>query len=263
MKHIRLHTKRLPLFALLFSVFLSQNGFTQQVQIGIKGGLSLPNLSSTGGSAVSKGYKTISGPDFALVADFPVAEKISVEAGLEWSTQGGQKTGLQTIPASPELAQYFPPGTSAQYLYANFTSTVRLQYLMLPILLKYTMDLDQKDHWKLYWDGGIFGALLITAKGSAVGSGNVFFDKEETNQVGSATVQFDSTGDIKNQLHKGNFGLEGNIGLLYKGKSISAFVEGGANFGFINLQKSDQNGMNRTGALVFRIGIFAALPAGK
>ena len=35
-----------------------------------------------------------------------------------------------------DLAQYFPPGT--QYLYANFTSTVRLQYLMLPVLVKYT-----------------------------------------------------------------------------------------------------------------------------
>ncbi len=90
-----------------------------------------------------------------------------METSLEWSTQGGQKSGLQTIPASPELAQYFPPGSDAQYLYANFTSTVRLQYLMLPVLLKYNMNLGSSDHWKLYMDGGIFGGLLMTANASA------------------------------------------------------------------------------------------------
>jgi Outer membrane protein beta-barrel domain len=221
----------------------------------LKGGLSLPNLSSSGGSEVSKGYKTISGPDFGLFADYPIVDKVSIETGIEWSTQGGQKSGLQTIPASGDLAQFFPPGSNVQYLYANFTSTVRLQYLMLPVLLKYTMDLDEANHWKLYWDGGIFGGLLMTAQASAAGTSKVYFDKEETNQVGSISVQFDSTGDIKNQLHKGNFGLEGDVGVLYHINSMSVFAEAGANYGFINLQKDSRNGINHTGALIFRLGI--------
>src|SRR5580704_6866148 len=133
------------LYKLTLSFFLlsfyAENCGAQNFQPGFKGGLSLPNLTSSGGSDVSRGYKTISGPDFALVSDYKLSEKFSLETSLEWSTQGGQKSGLQTIPASPELTQYFPPGSDAQYLYANFTSMVRLQYLMLPVLLKYKMSI--------------------------------------------------------------------------------------------------------------------------
>jgi len=215
----------------------------------------LPNLSSSGGSDVSKGYKTISGPDLGLVAEFQITQTLSLETGLEFSTQGGQKSGLQTIPASPELAQYFPPGSNVQFLYANFTSTVRLQYLMLPVLIKYTMDMDHAGRWKLYWDGGVFGGLLVTANASAAGTSRVYYDKAETNQVGSVSVQFDSTGNIKNQLHRANFGIQGNVGGMYYVKSISYFIEAGGNYGFINLQKNSQNGNNYTGALIFRIGL--------
>jgi hypothetical protein len=240
---------------LLISLLVTSKVISQNIKLGLKGGLSLPNLSSSGGSEVSKGYKTISGPDFGLILDCTIAKKISIETGLEYSTQGGQKSGLQTIPASPELVQYFPSGSNIQFLYANFTSTVRLQYLMLPVLIKYTVDLDDAGNWKLYLDGGVFGGLLLTANASAEGSSKVYYDKAETNQVGSVTVAFDSTGNIKKQLHKANFGIQGNIGGLYHLKSFSYFLEAGGNYGFINLQKDSRNGINYTGALMFRIGI--------
>jgi Outer membrane protein beta-barrel domain len=250
---------RITLSLSFFLFFVSEVSLAQNFKWGVKGGLSLPNLTSNGGSDVSKGYKTISGPDFALVGDYNLSERVSLETSLEWSTQGGQKSGLQTIPASPELAQYFPPGSDAQYLYANFTSTVRLQYIMLPVLLKYNFDIGNSGKWRWYIDGGIFGGLLVTAKASAEGSSKVYFDKNETNEVGNVTVQFDSTGDIKNQLHKGNVGVEGNLGLLYQIKNVSVFAEGGGNYGFIDLQKNSQNGINHTGALIFRIGILLSV----
>jgi hypothetical protein len=177
--------------------------------------------------------------------------------GLEWSTQGGQKTGLQTIPVIPDLAQYFPPGT--QYLYANFTSTVRLQYLLLPVMIKYTLGLSHSGKWKLYADGGFFGGLLITANASASGTSKVFLDKEQTQPLGSLAVNFDSTGNIKSQLHKGNFGVEGNLGILYRINSTAVFAEAGGNYGFIDLQKNSQNGINHTGALIFRVGVLVDL----
>ena len=241
------------LVVFIFVFFSIQTVSAQNWKFGVKGGVSLPNLSSSGSSDVSKGYKSISGPDFALVAEYDIIDKVSIETGLEWSTQGGQKSGLQTIPASSDLAQYFPPGT--QYLYANFTSTVRLQYLMLPVLLKYTMDLGSKGNWQLYWDGGLFGGLLMTADASASGSSQVYLDKEQTQPVGSVVVKFDSTGNIKNQLHKGNFGIEGNVGLLYRLENMNIFAEAGGNYGFIDLQKDSKNGVNHTGALIFRIGL--------
>jgi hypothetical protein len=242
-------------YAVLICIFfLSQPVFSQNWDFGIKGGLSLPNLTSAGGASdVSKGYKTISGPDFALFTDYKLSDKFSLETDLEWSTQGGQKSGPQTIPAIPELAQYFPPGT--QYLYASFTSTVRLQYLMLPLMLKYTIDPGESGHWKLYVAGGIFGGMLMNANASASGSSNIYLDKEQTQPLGSVTVNFDSTGNIKSQLHQGNFGVEGNLGLLYQFNYTALFAEAGGNYGFIDLQKNSQNGINHTGALIFRIGL--------
>jgi hypothetical protein len=248
--------------AFIFVFFSLHKVFAQEWEFGIKGGLSLPNLTSSGGaSEVNKGYKTISGPDFALFAEYKLSEKISLEADLEWSTQGGQKSGLQTIPALPELAQYFPPGT--QYLYANFTSTVRLQYLMLPVMLKYNLALGQSGRWKFYIDGGLFGGLLMTANASASGSSKVYLDKEQTQPLGSVAVNFDSTGNIKNQLHQGNFGIEGNLGLLYQMNTMRFFAEAGGNYGFIDLQKNNQNGINHTGALIFRIGIVFSISSDR
>ena len=246
-----------PLFIILFFI-VNTTVLAQSWQTGIKGGLSLPNLSSAGGASdVSRGYKTISGPDLAIFTGYSWSEKFSLEADLEWSTQGGRKSGLQTIPAIPDLAQFFPPGT--QYLYANFTSTVRLQYLMLPLMIKYTVDLGRSDKWKIYVDGGVYGGLLITANASASGSSKVYLDKEQTQPLGSVTVNFDSVGNIRNQLHKGNFGIEGNLGLLCQMGSMAVFIEAGGNYGFIDLQKNSQNGINHTGALVFRMGLLIAV----
>jgi hypothetical protein len=247
----------------VISLFATSNGISQNIQLGIKGGLSFPNLASSGGSDVSKGYKTISGPDVGLVVEYRMAKNLFLESGLEFSTQGGQKSGFQTIPASPELTRYFPSGSNVQFLYANFTSAVRLQYLMLPVSIKYTMDMDDAGHWKLYWDGGVFGGLLITANASAAGTSRVYYDKAEINQVSSVAVQFDSTGNIKNQLHDANFGIQGNVGGLYHIKSISYFIEAGGNYGFINLQKNSRNGNNDTGALIFRIGLLYDLDSKK
>jgi Outer membrane protein beta-barrel domain len=246
------------IFRLIFLVSflaISEISLAQSWQLGVKGGLSLPKLSSSGSSEVSKGYLSISGPDLAIVADRKIRKNLSVELGLEWSTQGGQKSGLQTIPVSSDLAQYFPPGLNSDFLYADFESTVRLQYLMLPVLLKYTMPLGNSDRWKLYADGGLFGAWLVTATGSAMGSSKVYFDKAQSQQVGNVIVKLDSTGSIKKQLHEGNIGVEANLGLLFQMSNTAIFIEGGGNYGFIGLQKNSQNGVNHAGALIFRIGL--------
>src|SRR4029077_892847 len=140
-------------------------------------------------------------------------------------------------------------------LYANFTSTIRLEYLMLPVMVKYRIDLSASGKWKFYVDGGLFGGLLMTAGASASGTSKVYLDKEQMQPLSSLPVNFDSTGNIKNQLHKGNFGIEGNIGLIYQVNSIGILAEAGGNYGFIDLQKDNRNGINHTGALIFRVGM--------
>jgi len=240
----------------IFSAAFFLNAAAQQTELGFRAGVSVPHLTSSGSSEISKGYHSISGPDLALSFTVKITEQFSLEAGLEWSTQGGKKSGLQTIPASPELKPFFPPGVNTDYLYADFTSTVRLQYLMLPVLARHDFQLGQSGKWGLYVEAGIFGALLLDAQATASGSSGVYLDPQKTQQIGTVIIQFDSTGDIRNQLHKGNFGLEANAGVRYRMEKFSLAAECGGNYGFINLQKDARNGVNHTGALLFRLGIF-------
>ena len=248
------------LLFILFFIFTSANTDAQKIQLGFKAGLSLPNLSSGGfdSAGVSSGYHSISGPDFAIFGDYKLNEKLSIEAGMEWSTQGGEKSGLQTIPAS-DFSQLFPPGTDIQYVYANFTGNVRLQYLMFPLQVKYRLNLGDESNWYVYAEGGIFGAYLVNAKASAYGTSKIYYDPEETMPLSQVEVSFDSTGNIRSELHRGNFGVVANLGILYQMNDLSFFAEAGGNYGFINLQKDVQNGVNHTGALVFRAGVMFSL----
>jgi hypothetical protein len=65
---------------------------------------------------------------------------------------------------------------------------------------------------------------------------------------------FDNKQDIKPQLHKGNFGAEGDVGIALNMKCGKLFLEGGANYGFLNIQKGSANGKNETGAATVRVG---------
>ena len=79
------------------------------------------------------------------------------------------------------------------------------------------------------------------------------------------TTNLSGTQDIKDQLHKFNWGLEGNVGLQYKiNPRNKVFVEAGGNYGLMNIQKSTGkdangtkqylNGKNHIGAATVMLG---------
>ncbi|MCL2651795.1 MAG: outer membrane beta-barrel protein [Candidatus Azobacteroides sp.] len=61
--------------------------------------------------------------------------------------------------------------------------------------------------------------------------------------------------DIKSSIHPVNWGVEGNVGIQYQ---ISArnrvFIEGGGNYGLMNIQKYAEDGKNHNGAATLMIG---------
>ena len=66
---------------------------------GIKGGMSIPNLSSgSDNNPVSTGYSSRLGGAAALFVEYELSRKISLQTQLEYSAQGGKKNGLQAIP---------------------------------------------------------------------------------------------------------------------------------------------------------------------
>jgi hypothetical protein len=106
----------------------------------------------------------------------------------------------------------------------------------------------------LYADTGPFVAFLLHAQTVTAGSSNVYADKQQTIPLLPGPTSFDATENVKDSLHAANFGIEGNIGVAYMTSWGNIFLEGGGNYGFINIQKNKDDGQNNTGAATVRIG---------
>ncbi len=227
----------------------------QHTAIGFRGGISIPNLSSSGSdqNPLNTGYSSRLGPEFSVFAEFKISELFSVEPMVEFSSQGGKKNGLQAFPIPDLLAAMFPQGTAPTYLYANFNSEAKFNYLMIPILAKFGYTFHQSP-WRIYGDAGPFVAFLLSAKQVTSGQSEIFTDPEGTQALPVGSQSFDATNDIKNQLNSTNFGIEGNIGLNYAFGPNNLFIEFGGNYGFVNIQKGSANGKNNTGAATIVLG---------
>ena len=234
------------LFVLIISKTEAQNAF------GIKGGISIPNLTSGGSeqNPINSGYSSRLGPDFSVFYQTGISKIFSLVTQLEYSAQGGKKDGFQAFPNPVD-------STGNPYLYANFKSEAKLNYLMLSELAKFNWQLG-KSHCNFYVDAGPFLGYLISAHQVTSGTSDVYEDKamqvDITQLSGQSPQSFDNKQDIKDELHKGNFGVEGDIGLALNLSKSEIFIEGGANYGFVNIQKGSENGKNNTGAATVRVG---------
>lgn len=174
---------------------------------------------------------------------------------LEYAAQGGKKNGLQAFATPVEYAALFPPGQAPPYLYADFNSEAKMNYLMLSALAKFEWPLGSKSRFSAYVDVGPFGALLLSAHQVTSGSSEIYLDEQGQQQpISTGPESFDNTEDIKADLHKGNFGITGDVGAALHLNNGKLFLEGGGNYGFLNIQKGAENGKNHTGAATVRIG---------
>ena len=234
----------LPAIVMLFGT----TAYAQQIDLGVRGGISIPNLTAGGSeeNPLNKGYSSRQGPDFGILGEYHVNKLFSIEAMISYSSQGGKKNGLQAFPS-------MAPPPNPTYLYADFKSQAKLNYLMVPILAKFGWNLGPTSPLRLYVDAGPFFGFLLSAKQDiSGGTTTIFLDEKGTQPAGQQN--FDRTVDIKDQLNTFNFGVSGNVGLAYLFGRNQVFVEGGGNYGFLNIQKGSANGKNNTGAATASIG---------
>ncbi|MBN8865075.1 MAG: PorT family protein [Sphingobacteriales bacterium] len=224
-----------------------------KTEIGIKAGLSIPNLTS-GSSAnpVSNGYTSRLDGDAAIHAEFHIGKSFSIQPQLEYSSQGGKKNGMQAFTPPDEILQQFPAGQAPTYLYAEYKSIAKINYLMLPVLAKYYFNLKKK--WGAYFAGGPFISYLLNAKNITKGSSIVYLDPKKTQPLSSQMLSFDSKDNVTSDLHRFNAGISGHLGVDYKVAGGSLFIEAGGNYGFIDIQKNNLDGKNKTGAAVINLG---------
>jgi hypothetical protein len=244
------------IFFLPFTIFLfgSFSAKAQHFALGIKGGISIPNLSAGDDKTpLSTGYSSRSGLDAGVYAEFKFSKLFSLQPMIEYSSQGGKKDGLQAFPTPSALSAMYPPGQSPQYLYANYKSEAKLDYLMIPILAKFGWNFHNTP-LRIYIDAGPFVGFLLSAKQVTSGQSQVYADPAGTQALPVGPQSFNNTQDIKDQLYTTNVGVEGNIGLNYRFGPNNIFIEGGGNYGFLNIQKDSQDGKNNTGAASAVIG---------
>ncbi|NSL90784.1 PorT family protein [Chitinophaga sp. Mgbs1] len=222
-----------------------------QTDLGIKGGLSIPNLTSgNSGNPLNSGYKSRVGADFGIHAEFHLTKDFSIQPEVRYSSQGGKKDGGQAFVTPQNLP--VPPGTPLPpYLYADYKSVAKINYLMVPVLAKYHFGFSSK--WDLYVAAGPFVSFLVSAKNETSGAGPVFLDAEHKQPI-MPSADFNEKRDIKNELKGTNFGLDGHVGIAYRFNRSSIFVEGGGHYGFVKIQKDKVNGENNTGAGVVVVG---------
>lgn len=227
-----------------------------QITLGARGGISIPNLSAGGSekNPLNTGYSSRLGPDFAIFAEYRISGLFSIEPMLEYSSQGGKKDGFQALPMTPEIAAMYPPGQAPAYLYADYKSEAKMNYLLLPILAKFGWDLGAGSAFRLYADAGPFAGLLLSAKQVTSGNSLFYADPGKQQQLPIPSQSLNNTQDIKSQLHTFNFGISGNIGLAWHFARNELFVEGGGNYGFLNIQKGSANGKNNIGAATAALG---------
>lgn len=277
--------------ALVFGMNLGMiTAQAQSFDVGIKGGLNIPNLKSGGeNSPLSEGFSSLLAWGSGIVVEKHVTKTFSIQTGIEYSLQGGKKDGVQAIPAGPvyEEAQvadaefammkiYMPE----EYLYADFYSEPRFHYLMLPVQAKFGRNISVTSPLRVYLSGGIFGSYLLKGERITKRSSGLYADAKSTSlrdfatplvvdmipflrdkilagldMFGNEINDFNGTDIITDDVYRFNFGVIGSLGVSCKlATRHSIFIEGGGNYGLIKIQKDKANGQNRIGAVTAMLG---------
>src|SRR5882724_4242128 len=156
--------RSLACIVLVCSCLLFHEGFAQLISVGVKGGISIPNLRSGGSNPVSSGYQSGLGPNAAVFGEYSFSNLFSVELGLEYSAQGGRKHGKQALTVTPNIAALFYPYPAPPYLWTNFDADANLNYLMIPLLGKVGFDVGNHAAFRVFASAGPFAGFLLSAK---------------------------------------------------------------------------------------------------
>jgi len=248
----------------ILSLFILHQTKAQNLKLGIKGGLSIPNLRAPGNGSFSSGYKSVSGPHFGLLSEYTISDRFSIQAEFNYSTQGGRKEGPQRI-RTRDLKPYLPSGfsipDSIPYIYATFNNQIDLAYLELPVMAKFGFDVSENVRLAIY--GGPYVGYLVKGKGSGEGQSKIYIDAAHTkpltirvNNINFEVppLDFTRTEDLIDRLNRWNYGVQGGGSIAYSLSAIELFFAAGGSYGFATLQKDENFGKNKTGSAMLSVG---------
>jgi Outer membrane protein beta-barrel domain len=235
---------------------------------GLKAGFGVPHLSAGSTSTpLSEGYSSRLGFYSGIVTEYQSGGRFGLRAEINYSSQGGIRTGMQALPLPSEMLplwQQLPNFgiKTTPYMYANIKSDAILNYLEIPVMGKLTFNMSPR--LNVYVQAGPYMGVRIHAKNITSGSSSIFVDKDGdlpvdaililAEQPTMGAVSFDNSENITSDVHRFNIGAQGAVGFGLMIGSGKVFIEAGGNYGFIPVQIDKANGSNNTGAGTLTFG---------
>lgn len=250
--------------SLLFISFRTSGQNSSKLSFGLKGGLSIPSLKAgETENDWNRDYVSRQGLYVALVAEYRLSKYFYFQPELAYAAEGGKRNTIQpmSIPAKYLDAFQLFFGTKQDYLYANLNSVSKLNYLQLPLLLKFQYPIAFNGRLQAFAQAGPYVGYLLVSK-QEINSPNlrVYLDAKGNDEIKPELVhQFfgssiDTVIEAKDELHHWNVGVQGGVGLAWVFDKSKIFIEGGGNYGFVPVQKSDDHGKNNIGAATILVG---------
>ncbi|MFC1799492.1 porin family protein [Candidatus Eisenbacteria bacterium] len=246
-------------FGLLLSFLMicgltHSDAFSQSVVLGVKGGLSIPNLKG-GDTPQSEGYTSRLAPTFGAFISFEFDSPFAIRGEVLFAGQGGQRNGMQPIFAENLAGLPVPLGMD---LYADFENETILNYLEIPVLACYSFIRD-KSGFDVYVDAGPYLGILLNAEVVTSGTSTIYLDKAgtmplEINDYPLPPQNFDNKVDIADKLNDINVGIAGGVGSNYTFGRHQLTIDLRGSYGFIPIQADKENGSNYTGSVYITLG---------
>ncbi|RYD99344.1 MAG: PorT family protein [Sphingobacteriales bacterium] len=254
---------------LLYSIFClcllpSLSRAQQDISIGLKGGLSIPNLSAgETKNDWNKDYISRIGPNFGAFVEIGLSRKFSLVPELMFSGQGGRRKTVQPMTIPEQYLSIFQTvfNTSNDYVFANLENVSRINYLQLPVHIKFSQPIALKQKLSVYIQAGPYIGYMLSAR-QIVKSENlrVYASADPQSEIDPQYVHtffgsaVDTIIEAKKDLYSWNYGVSGAAGLSCQLKKGKIVLEAGGNYGFRYIQKGADHGKNRIGAGVVMLG---------
>lgn len=236
-------------FSLLMTLAIcSTVGLAGETWFELHGGLSLPSLSG-GTNELSRGYTSRRAPFFGLGLDLGLGSVLSLKAELNYSSQGGQRNGLQPLAPDQLAGLPVPPGVM---LYANFNNETILDYLELSLML----EMVSGSRLKFFLDGGAYVGYRVRATTITSGTSLIYLDPFGSIPLDpNLQVPFEAKTDVSQEINRWNYGLCGGLGIRVPMASGLVVFGVRFNYGLANIQShAEITGRNRSGGLLVTAG---------
>lgn len=241
--------------------------------IGVRGGLSIPNLYATTNDEISRDYKSVLQKNVGFLYEAPLLEgndKWAIMVELDYLGVGGIRKGMQPIVTDdPNIQNVYGQLTMTKiyqggYLYANYENTSVFNYLGIPILLKRYFG----EGIRFYFEAGLSTTILLTAtnttKNTTGNSSQLYYNNTPLFVPANGVLHpmafnFEQSKDILNDIQPVNFSAIVGAGLTFPVNKNYFFVDGRFDYGLLALQKDKRNGVSHSAAGTISVGYAIAL----